>query len=212
MKARRWLQCLCSASVTICFLILPAEPSARAESGRSKFYSSHFKHGYGKRGINRRYNRAIIDIGSSFKPPIDIGSSFKSHKIFKRHNRSKLARRFNRRVRYRNAPTYYYDRNYRYRDNPGSGSKYRSENGDAKQPYQTIPFIPVTPKWVHVNDLVAAEGPSTSEGPYVESRLLRNCPNVKTEIMIDGQSIEAFGDACLQADGSWQLVPSKPND
>ena len=199
MKARRWLQCLCSALVTICFLILPAEPSARAESGKSKFYSSHFKHGYGKRGISRRYNRAIIDIGSSFK----------SRKIFKRHNRSKFARRFNRRVRYRNVPTYYYDRDYRYRDNSGSGSKYRSENGDVKQPYQTIP---VTPKWVHVGDLVDAEGPSTNEGPYVESRHRRNCLYVKTEITIDGQPIEAFGNACLQADGSWQLVPSKPTD
>ena len=199
MKARRWLQCLCSALVTICFLILPAEPSARAESGKSKFYSSHFKHGYGKRGISRRYNRAIIDIGSSFK----------SRKIFKRHNRSKLARRFNRRVRYRNVPTYYYDRDYGYRDNSGSGSKYRSENDDVKQPYQTIP---VTPKWVHVGDLVDAEGPSTNEGPYVESRHRRNCLYVKTEITIDGQPIEAFGNACLQADGSWQLVPSKPTD
>ena len=209
MKARRWLQCLCSALVTICFLILPAEPSARAESGKSKFYSSHFKHGYGKRGINRRYKRATLDIGSSFKSPIDIGSSFKSRKIFKRHNRSKLARRFNRRVRYRNVPTYYYDRDYGYRDNSGSGSKYRSENDDVKQPYQTIP---VTPKWVHVGDLVDAEGPSTNEGPYVESRLRRNCLYVKTEITIDGQPIEAFGNACLQADGSWQLVPSKPTD
>ena len=199
MKARRWLQCLCSALVTICFLILPAEPSARAESGKSKFYSSHFKHGYGKRGISRRYKRALLDIGSSFK----------SRKIFKRHNRSKFARRFNRRVRSRYVPTYYYDRDYRYRDNPGSGTKYRSENGDVKQPYQTIP---VTPKWVHVGDLVDAEGPSTNEGTYVESRLRRNCLYVKTEITIDGQPIEAFGNACLQADGSWQLVPSKPTD
>jgi hypothetical protein len=106
-------------------------------------------------------------------------------------------------------PTYYYDRDYRYRDNSGSGSKYPSENSDVKQPYQTIP---VTPKWVHVGDLVDAEGPSTNEGPYVESRHRRNCLYVKTEITIDGQPIEAFGNACLQADGSWQLVPSKPTD
>ena len=113
-------------------------------------------------------------------------------------------------------PTYYYRyprsyryRDYKYKDNSGSGSKYRSENDDVKQPYQTIP---VTPKWVHVGDLVDAEGPSTNEGPFEESRHRRNCLYVKTEITIDGQPIEAFGNACLQADGSWQLVPSKPTD
>ncbi len=32
----------------------------------------------------------------------------------------------------------------------------------------------------------------------------------QTKITVDGKNVEAYGDACLQPDGSWRRGPPKP--
>ncbi len=110
-----------------------------------------------------------------------------------------------------NVPNYYYgyDRGYRYRDTPRTEPSYRSEASAAVQSYQDRP---VTPKWVHVGGTDGALGLSTAEGLYADGGLHRNCLSVKTEITVDGKPMAAFGEACLSADGTWELKPSEQNE
>jgi hypothetical protein len=35
---------------------------------------------------------------------------------------------------------------------------------------------------------------------------------VKTQITVDGNPMDAFGEACLSADGAWVLRPSQGNE
>ncbi len=108
-------------------------------------------------------------------------------------------------------PTYYYGyrRGYRYRDYPRSEPSYRPEKNEVVQPYQ---YRPVIPKWVHVGGINSTLGASTVAEPYAGGDPRRNCLSVKTEITIDGKPMDAFGEACLLADGTWQLEPSEQND
>ncbi len=66
----------------------------------------------------------------------------------------------------------------------------------------------VTPKWVSVSSLDGAPGFSGAEGAYGNGGFGNNCLSVKTQIMVDGQAMDAFGEACLSADGDWVLRPS----
>jgi hypothetical protein len=104
---------------------------------------------------------------------------------------------------------YGYDRGYRYRDYQQPAPSYRPE---ASAPVQSYQDRPVTPKWVHVSSLDDDLGPSTLEGSYAEGGLRRNCLSVKTQITVDGKPMDAFGEACLSADGTLDLKPSQGNE
>ena len=210
MSAGRLLQCLCGAVVAVCFLMGTAAPSAYAGSKRSHAHGSFGKSGHG--GRVARYGHKGHSYHGKFKSHKRYKHSRFSnrHHFHKGHKHRRFARRHHYKRRYAYVPYYGYGygyryrRAYRYRDYPAPRRNYPANGDTVAQPNQDIP---VTPKWVHVYGLDGTEGPPTSEDPYGEGVLRKNCLNVKTEIMIDGQPVEAFGQACQQANGSWQLVP-----
>jgi hypothetical protein len=139
------------------------------------------------------------------------GFGFGQKRFHKQSKRKGVVKRRDRKRRHLNAPsyTYSYNRGYRYRDYPQPAPSYQPEASAAAPSYQDRP---VTPKWVHVSSLDGALGPSTLEGSYAEGGLRRNCLSVKTQITVDGKPMDAFGEACLSADGTWELKPSQGNE
>ena len=92
-----------------------------------------------------------------------------------------------------------------YYDNGASARRSRSEaQAPADEPR------PVVPKWVHVGPTEVDSGFSDGAPAANETQALTNCLTVKTQITVDGSPMDAFGRACLQADGTWRLVPTDP--
>ena len=59
---------------------------------------------------------------------------------------------------------------------------------------------------------VQGSGSSPGPGSTPGDGAGRNCLSVKTEITVDGKPVDAFGEACLLADGSWRLRPTEATD
>lgn len=155
----------------------------------------------------------IANQETQFGPGFTFGQPFRPHR-FKSKRFDKLRSSFvtfrHHRHRHRHAPVYYYDydRDYGYRDEPRYQPSYRPEASVAPPAYR---YGPVTPKWVHVGG-DGASGLSAAEGAYAEAGPGTNCLTVKTQITVDGAPMDAFGKACLLADGTWQLRPAEAND
>ena len=181
---------LCAAFVAICCLILSAAPSAHAGKGKSQVNvvrssGQHVKGGH--------------------------GFSFGQKRFHKQSKRRGVVKRRDRKRRNFYAPnyTYGYGRGYRYRDYPQPAPSTQSEASAAAPSYRDRP---VTPKWVHVSSIDDAVLSFTTEGNFADGGLRRNCLSVKTEITVDGKPMDAFGEACLSADGTWELRPSEQNE
>ena len=195
MSGNRLLQCLFAAIVTICFLTLPAVPSA--DAGRLKshsFHSSH-KHVHAGHGFKRAHKR-------HFRHKL-----FKSKRFYKHRKQFRFAKRHKHKRRHLFVPSYYYGyrRGYRYRDYPVYEPDDRSERDTAVAPVQSKPVVP---KWVHVAGVDGGITSSTADTAFGDIGSRRNCLSIVTEIAIDGKPTKAFGEACITADGTWQLVPS----
>jgi len=136
---------------------------------------------------------------------------FHKQRFHKHSKRTGLVRRRDRKRRHSYASGYYYGygSGYRYRDYPQPAPSAQPEASAAAPSYQDRP---VTPKWVHVGGTDGALGLSTTEGLFADGGLRGNCLSVKTEIAVDGQPMDAFGEACLSADGTWVLKPSEQNE
>jgi hypothetical protein len=180
----------CAALLAVFCLSLSAAPEAHAGKGK------------GKPNVVRSSGQHMQG---------GHGSSFGQKRFHKRSKRTGFVRRRDRTRRHFNAPnyTYGYDSGYRYRATPRSEPSYRSAASAVVPLYQDRP---VTPKWVHVSSTDGALGLSTTEGSYAEGGFRRNCLSVKTEITVDGKPMNAFGEACLSADGTWELKPSEQNE
>jgi hypothetical protein len=192
MREALSLKYICTALFTALCLTLSTVPSAHAGKGKPnvvRVSKQHMKAGFASK--HHRISR------SHFKR-----QSFRKH----RRGESFAVRRD--RNRHRRNRRYYYGSGY-YRDYYRSEPSYRTEASPAVQPYQPPP---VTPKWVHVSSIDDALLPSTTEAPNAKSGAHRNCLSVKTEIMVDGKPFDAFGEACLVADGTWEFRPSEQND
>jgi hypothetical protein len=180
----------CTALLAVCCLTISAAPEAHAGKGKSqaKVVRSSGQHVKGGHGF-----------------------SFGQKRFHKQSKRRGVVRRRDRKRRHFNAPsyTYSYNRGYRYRDYPQPAPSTQSEASAAAPSYQDRP---VTPKWIHVSGTDGALGLSTTEGLYAEGGLRANCLSVKTEITVDSKPMEAFGEACLSADGTWELRPSEQNE
>ena len=135
---------------------------------------------------------------------------FKHKRFHKHRKRPDVVRRRDHKRRTVFVPgyAYRYDRGYRYRYDPQPAPRYQAEASPAAPSYQDRP---VTPKWIHVSSLGGTLGASGAEGAYGEGGLGNNCLSVKTEITVDGQAMDAFGEACLTPDGAWVLRPSEGN-
>ena len=188
-------QRFCAALVALCGMTLLAASSAEAGSAvRSSGQQVKGGHGaafHQQRHSNRRH----------FK-----GKRFDRHRA-----RGNVVRRADRKRRHRRLSGYGYSYGYGgyygYRDYPRTEPRYRSETTVTVQPYESRP---VTPKWVHVGG--GGVAPFTAEGLNAESGPGKNCLSVKTQITVDGRPVDAFGKACLLADGSWELRPSEENE
>jgi hypothetical protein len=153
---------------------------------------------------------------TQFGPGFTFGQTFRPHRFKpRRFDELDLRPSFvtfrHHRHRHRHVPISYYDYDhaYGYRDEPRYQPGYRPEASVASPAKQ---YGPVTPKWVHVGGGDGASGRSGAEGAYAEAGPGTNCLTVKTEITVDGTPMDAFGKACLLADGTWQLRPAEAND
>lgn len=219
MSARRRLQCLCAALVAAWFLMLPAAPPAEAQFRSFSGSNSSLGKGFGRPGIGRghnrqirhgkvrlhrfrnRHSRSVIDRRfdkSRFRP-----GTFDSLGSGKRHKRSRFARRFDRRFGRGFLPTYgsgyrryYEDEELENYDDPGRGAEDRSDAGSEAQPQ---PSPPVTPKWIHVEVLVNADGSLPGDEIVAQSGTGGNCRNGKIEITVDGKPVEAYREDCRRA-------------
>ncbi len=205
MRRMPSLPCFCAALLAVFCVTLSAVPEVHAGKGKPGFVrvsKQQVRSGHGSGFAQKRLARH---------------SNFKQKRFHKRSERPDFVKRRAQRRRnyygsgrsYGSGYGYGYDRGYRYRDYRQPVPSYRPEASAPVQPYQDRP---VTPKWVHVSSLDGALGPSTLEGSYAEGGLRRNCLSVKTQITVDGKPMDAFGEACLSADGTWELKPSQGNE
>jgi len=149
------------------------------------------------------FSRAGPFLGS----PVPNGPFTAKH-FHKRDRRAGFVKRPRHRRRPFFVPTgYYYGPAYPYSYQPAPAPSYPTQ-ASTTPPAQNSP--PVTPKWVHVGDDIATGG--SAQGAADGNGLGRNCLSVKTQITVDGAPVDAFGEACLLADGSWELQPSKRTD
>ena len=187
MRQTLWLSRFCAALLAVCCLAISAAPEAHAGKGK------------GKPNVVRSSGQHVQG---------GHGSNFGQKRFHKQSKRTGFVKRRDRKRPHFKAPnyTYGYDSDYRYRNYPRSEPSYRSEASAAVPPYRDRP---VTPKWVHVSSIDDTLLSSTTEGSYADGGLRRNCLSVKTEITVDGKPMDAFGEACLSADGTWELKPSE---
>lgn len=201
MREALSLKYICTALFTALCLTLSTVPSAHAGKGKPnvvRVSKQHMKAGFASK--HHRISRGHFKRQSFRKHR--RGKSFAVRRDRNRHRRNR---------RYYYGSGYYYDyaRANWYRDYYRSEPSYRAEASPAVQPYQPPP---VTPKWVHVGSADGALGSYPAEAPNAKSGAHRNCLSVKTEIMVDGKPFDAFGEACLVADGTWEFRPSEQND
>jgi hypothetical protein len=189
----RTLWGLCAAVIVICGVMVSAPSPVHAGNNKPDFVRVPADTGLGRFGSNIR---------TPFGPKV----------LATRGNRPSFVRRrdYRRRPFYGSAG-YYYPSAYGYQASPvyinnvGSAPGYQSQAGNAAPADKP----PVTPKWVHVGGDVAT---GLDKGAPAAGGLGRNCLSVKTQITVDGAPVDAFGEACLLADGSWELQPSKQAD
>jgi hypothetical protein len=100
-----------------------------------------------------------------------------------------------------------YDRDDDYRYKRRRRADY-APTSDASPP-QSPEYRPPTFKWIHV-PAQDDDTPSLGEGtPSKQGEALTNCLAVRTQITVDGAPMDAFGKACIQADGTWRLIPTE---
>ena len=197
---------LCVAVFTVFCLTLSTVPSAQAGKA-TRVSKQHVKGGHGfaskhhrsfRRGQFNRHGFRNHRRGKSYAIRRD------RHR-YGRHRRSSYGRY------YSGYGSYYtgYAYPYWWRTSYGSVPRYRPETRTVVQPYQTPP---VTPKWVSVGDTNSTLGSKSAEAPNIETAARKNCLSVKTEIMVDGKPYDAFGEACLVADGSWEFRPTESKE
>ena len=198
------VRCICAALLTVCCLTLSTVPPAHAGKGKPNVVRTAGQHVKGGWVSNARHYRH------------SLRGNFKRQRFHKQAERSGFVKRRDRKRHTRKrghsyAPIYYYGygRRYRYRNYSRSEPSYRSEATAPAQPDRTKP---VTPKWVHVGGAESALGSYTVEELYAEGGGRRNCLSVRMEITVDGKPLDAVGEACLLADGAWELRPSEQND
>lgn len=86
-----------------------------------------------------------------------------------------------------------------------------ADNRRASDPQRLSDYRPPGPKWIRVG-AVGNETTALDAGTSYEAGQERtNCLTVRTTITVDGKPVDAFGKACLQADGSWRLSAVEPN-
>lgn len=186
---------LCAAAIVICGVMSFTPPPAHAGNNKPDFVRVPADTGIGR-------------IGSGIRSPIrPNGLAGRGHRPSFVRRRDDRRRPFYVPVGYYYGPAYPYG----YQPNPvytsdvGSAPGYQSQAGNAAPANKP----PVTPKWVHVGGDV---GSGLAKGASDLGGLGRNCLSVKTQITVDGAPVDAFGEACLLADGSWGLQPSKQAD
>jgi hypothetical protein len=192
LRPVRAMRGLCAAAIALSALSLAPLPAAYAESTKPGFVRVPAAQGFARSGPF---------LGSP--APSD---PLTAKRVHKRDRRADFVRRGRDRRRPYYVPTgYYYGPAYPYQ--PIAVPSYPTQ---ASTPTQSEKPPPVTPKWVHVGDDIGLGGPG--EGAADGSGLGHNCLSVKTQITVDGAPVDAFGEACLLADGSWKLQPSKQTD
>lgn len=194
MRPARAMRGLCAVLAALCALSLTTLPSANAESSKPGFVRVPAAKGFSRAG-------PFLGQPSRSQP-------FTAKHLHKRDRRADFVKRRRDRRRPFYVPTgYYYGPAYPYGYQPAAVPSYPAQ---ASTPAPAYEPPPVTPKWVHVGDDIGTAG--SAQGAAGGSGLGRNCLSVKTQITVDGAPVDAFGEACLLADGSWELQPSKQSD
>jgi len=194
VRAARALGSLCAVVAALCVVSLAALPAAHADGKKPGIVRVPAPQGFGR-------------AGPALGQPLRSGPFTAKH-LHKPDGRPGFVKRRKHRRRPFYAPTgYYYAPANPYVTQPVVTPSYPSQSSESAAAYKPPP---VTPKWVHVGDDIGFSG--SAEGGADGGGLGRNCLSVKTQITVDGAPVDAFGEACLLADGSWELKPSKQTD
>lgn len=194
MRTARVIGSLCAVVAALCAVPLAALPAAHADGNKPGFVRVPAAKGFGR-------------AGSVLGQPLRSGPFTAKH-LNKHDGRPGFVKRRKHRRRPFYVPNgYYYAPAYAYGTQPVVTPSYPSQSSEPAPAYKPPP---VTPKWVHVGDDVGFSG--SAKGDADGGGLGRNCLSVKTQITVDGAPVDAFGEACLLADGSWELKPSKQTD
>lgn len=189
----------CAALLAVLCLTLAAAAAAHAGKGKPNVVRTTGQHAKGGHGFGFGQQRQFRN------------GHFQQKHFHKHGKRSRSVKRrsHKRRHVYLRGYTYDYDRGYRYRNYPQPTPSTQSYAETAAPSYRDRP---VTPKWISVSNLDGALVSSGVEGAYDDGGLRRNCLSVKTQITVDGKPLDAFGEACISADGTWELTPSEQNE
>ncbi len=219
MRRADALKTLLMVSAVTCLTLALMPHSAHAGQSGSNMHRSGPSH-----ALNLGMGRAgVLDLhrASNFRGlsrTQRFGRHFggkRKHARFKRqrHHKGRKHLRFGRTHRLRHSYVYrgrYYDRyerddDYRYKRRRRADY---APTSDASPP-QSPEYRPPTFKWIHVAPL-DGDTPSLGESaPSKQGEALTNCLSVRTQITVDGAPMDAFGKACMQADGTWRLVPTE---
>ncbi len=185
--------------LAVVYLTLALMPhSAHAGQSGSNMHRSGLSHAQHFRGVIKLHRDSNF---RGLRKTQRFGRHFdgkREHARFKRHRHHKGRNylRFERRHRLRHpryeaprraddAPTSY--------DAPSQSSEYRTP----------------TFKWIHVGALDSDFRSLGERAPSKEGEVLTNCLSVRTQITVDGAPMDAFGKVCIQADGTWRLIPTE---
>ena len=183
----------------LCVACLALGAAAAHAGGKGKAVRTAGLHGKGGHGVSFGRQSQVRH------------GHFKQKRLHKHRKRPNVVRRSDRKRRPYYGSRYYYGygRGTSYYYDPQPAPRTQPDPGPAAPSYRDRP---VTPKWIHVSSLDGAPGLSGTEGAYGDGSFGNNCLSVKTQITVDGQAMDAFGEACLSADGAWVLRPSRDDE
>ena len=197
----------CIASALGCGLLLIAPAAASAGGKTFKSYGATSFRSYYAQTINRSgkgirnlpYNRSIATtwpgrrfdrIEGKGRPKADRSHDWR----WKRH--------------YFGRPYIWPVYGYGYDSSPNLTVRYSAP--DAPDDYKSPPREPFQAKLIHIGESGGLlESFDTAIADAEDVGEPTSCLSVNTQILVEGQSMDAVGEACMYPDGTWRLRPTE---
>ena len=208
---------LCSICIMLCAVVLLALPTGTVEAKNFKGKGASSFHGW-KSGVSRR-PLASLDAfrkNRQFKKtsPAFGHGKWKHEKLGKRGKRKgvhglKKRRRFQ--ARHIRRGFIYPFAGYRtYSPEVYVIRDSNDVDTDREEGFKGVPRPDFQAKLIHIGeDGGVLTGTDGNQPETVKDAQLANCLSVRTSIVIDGEEVEAFGEACIDAQGNWRLRPQE---
>ncbi len=213
------LKTLLMVSAVACLTLALMPHSAHAGQSGSNMHRSGPSHalnlGMGRAGVLDRHRASNFrGLSRTQRFGRHFGGKRKQARFTRqRHHKGRKHFRFGRHHRLRQGYVYggrysdRYERDEDYRNKRRPRADYAPTSNVS--PSQSPDYRPPTFKWIRVGAL-DGDTPSLGEGAaYKQGEALTNCLSVRTQITVDGVPMDAAGKACIQADGTWRLIPTE---